>query len=204
MRTRPPPISILLVEDDPAHAEIVLRNLTTPELEGRVKCIAHLSDGQQALDYLQREGLHASPSCSPRPDLVLLDLRLPRVDGFEVLRRMKSSAEVSHIPVVVLSTSISHHARGMGYSMATKKVTITLEDDQVAAIQKLVAGGKAASVSGFVKHAVTVNLADVAGWGAMLGLALAQTGGPLTRKERAWADGQLRADPKRKRRHRAA
>jgi len=105
MRTRPPPISILLVEDDPAHAEIVLRNLTTPELEGRVKCIAHLSDGQQALDYLQREGLHASPSCSPRPDLVLLDLRLPRVDGFEVLRRMKSSAEVSHIPVVVLSTS---------------------------------------------------------------------------------------------------
>lgn len=103
MKNAPPPISILLVEDDPAHAEIVLRNLTA--LEGRVRCIAHLSDGQQALDYLQREGEHASPDSSPRPDLVLLDLRLPRVDGFEVLRRMKSSQDVSHIPVVVLSTS---------------------------------------------------------------------------------------------------
>jgi two-component system response regulator len=103
MKTTPPPISILLVEDDPAHAEIVLRNLTA--LQNRVKCIAHLSDGQQALDYLQREGAHADPERSPRPDLVLLDLRLPRVDGFEVLRRMKASKEVSHIPVVVLSTS---------------------------------------------------------------------------------------------------
>ncbi len=103
MKNTRSPISILLVEDDPAHAEIVLRNLTA--LDGRVKCIAHLSDGQQALDYLQREGEHASPESSPRPDLVLLDLRLPRVDGFEVLRRMKLRDDVSHIPVVVLTTS---------------------------------------------------------------------------------------------------
>jgi len=103
MKSPPAPISILLVEDDPAHAEIVLRNLT--HLQDRVRCIAHLSDGQQALDYLQREGRHSDPSTSPRPDLVLLDLRLPRVDGFEVLRRMKATEDVSHIPVVVLSTS---------------------------------------------------------------------------------------------------
>jgi CheY-like chemotaxis protein len=103
MKPTPIPISILLVEDDPAHAEIVLRNLT--HLQERVRCIAHLSDGQQALDYLQREGKHRDPNDSPRPDLVLLDLRLPRVDGFEVLRRMKASEEVCHIPVVVLSTS---------------------------------------------------------------------------------------------------
>ncbi len=103
MKSPSPPISILLVEDDPAHAEIVLRNLT--DLQDRVKCIAHLSDGQQALDYLQREGEHKDPASSPRPDLVLLDLRLPRVDGFEVLRRMKATVEVSHIPVVVLTTS---------------------------------------------------------------------------------------------------
>jgi len=97
------PIAILLVEDDPAHAEIVLRNLSN--LQESVRCIAHLSDGQQALDYLQREGEHSDPQTSPRPDLVLLDLRLPRVDGFEVLRRMKASESMSHIPVVVLSTS---------------------------------------------------------------------------------------------------
>jgi two-component system response regulator len=103
MKNTPLPVSILLVEDDPAHAEIVLRNLTA--MHGRLKCIAHLSDGQQALDYLQREGEHTDPDSSPRPDLILLDLRLPRVDGFEVLRRMKASDEVSHIPVVVLSTS---------------------------------------------------------------------------------------------------
>jgi CheY-like chemotaxis protein len=106
MKTPVLPISILLVEDDPAHAEIVLRNLTV--LHERVKCIAHLSDGQQALDYLQREGAHKNPDDSPRPDLVLLDLRLPRVDGFEVLRRMKATEEVSHIPVVVLTTSDAH------------------------------------------------------------------------------------------------
>jgi two-component system, response regulator len=103
MKSPPSPISILLVEDDPAHAEIVLRNLI--RVQDRVKCVAHLSDGQQALDYLQREGMHSDPQSSPRPDLVLLDLRLPRVDGFEVLRRMKATQDVSHIPVVVLSTS---------------------------------------------------------------------------------------------------
>jgi len=80
--------------------------------------------------------------------------------------------------------------------MATKKVTITLDREQLAAIQKLVASRKADSVSAFIKHAVGVSLSDVAGWGAMLGLALEQTGGPLTRKERAWADAVLTARPK--------
>jgi Arc/MetJ-type ribon-helix-helix transcriptional regulator len=94
----------------------------------------------------------------------------------------------------------------MVLGMATKKVTITLEQDQLERVQKLVAGGKAESVSGFVQHAVTVSLADVAGWGAMLGLALDATGGPLTRSERAWADAILKTRPGRtpKRRRRAA
>ena len=83
--------------------------------------------------------------------------------------------------------------------MATKKVTITLEDTQLAAIRELVAAGKLETVSGFIQHAVAVSLADIAGWGAMLGLALDQTGGPLRAKERAWADSILQAKPKRKR-----
>ena len=87
--------------------------------------------------------------------------------------------------------------------MATTKVTVTLEDAQLAAIRDLVAGGKSDSVSGFVQHAVGVALADVAGWGALLAGALERTGGPLTAKERAWADAilkpQVRSRTKRKR-----
>jgi Arc/MetJ-type ribon-helix-helix transcriptional regulator len=88
--------------------------------------------------------------------------------------------------------------------MATTKVTVTLEDEQLASIRALVESGKAESVSGFVKHAVNVSLADVAGWGAMLRVALAQTGGPLSNKERAWADSVLGRRRRRKRKRRAA
>ena len=79
----------------------------------------------------------------------------------------------------------------MGNGMAAKKLTITLEDQQLVAIRALVAGGKADSVSGFVQHAVDVSLADVAGWSVMLSAALRETGGVLTKKERAWANSVL-------------
>jgi Arc/MetJ-type ribon-helix-helix transcriptional regulator len=75
--------------------------------------------------------------------------------------------------------------------MATTKITITLQDNQVEEIRALVAAGKAANVSAFVKHAVGVALSDAAGWKEMLEDALRQTGGPLTNKERAWADALL-------------
>lgn len=80
--------------------------------------------------------------------------------------------------------------------MATTKVTITLQDEQLAAIRDLVLAGKAETVSHFVRHAVTVSLADVPGWGAMLAVALQESGGPLTRKGRAWADSILRRPQK--------
>jgi Arc/MetJ-type ribon-helix-helix transcriptional regulator len=79
----------------------------------------------------------------------------------------------------------------MVFGMATTKITITLQDDQLAEIRALVAAGQAANVSGFVKHAVEVALFDAAGWREMLKDALQQTGGPLTNKERAWADAIL-------------
>lgn len=84
---------------------------------------------------------------------------------------------------------------GMVPGMATKKVTVTLEEDQVARIRSLVESGKAQSISGFVQHAVRVSLDDVVGWGAMLAEALAQTGGDLTEDERAWADRILGTEP---------
>ena len=79
----------------------------------------------------------------------------------------------------------------MVFGMATSKITITLHDDQVKEIRSLVAAGQAASVSGFVQHAVGVALSDAAGWKEMLEDALQQTGGALTKKERAWADALL-------------
>jgi Arc/MetJ-type ribon-helix-helix transcriptional regulator len=75
--------------------------------------------------------------------------------------------------------------------MATTKITITLQDDQVRAIRDFVAAGKASSVSAFVQHAVGIALFDAAGWRTMLDDALRQTGGPLTKQERAWSDTLL-------------
>jgi len=77
--------------------------------------------------------------------------------------------------------------------MATTKVTITLPDEQIKEIRALVAAGQAANISTFVKHAVGVALCDAAGWKEMLDDALRQTGGPLTNKERSWADTILSA-----------
>jgi Arc/MetJ-type ribon-helix-helix transcriptional regulator len=75
--------------------------------------------------------------------------------------------------------------------MATRKITVTLPDEQLAEVRALVSAGRAANVSAFVQHAVAIALADAAGWREMLKEALDQTGGPLTPKEKAWADAIL-------------
>ncbi|OHD53844.1 MAG: two-component system response regulator [Spirochaetes bacterium GWF1_49_6] len=96
------PITILYVEDDPAHAEIAMRNFKNSRIANR---IFHVTDGQQALDYLFRQGDFENPDTSPRPHLMLLDLRLPKVDGLEVMKRIKADPEFSDLPVVILTTS---------------------------------------------------------------------------------------------------
>jgi two-component system response regulator len=95
------PISILLVEDDLAHAEITRRNLE--EFGLALRELVHVGDGQAAIDYLI-DASSPQPSAA-LPQLILLDLRLPRVDGLEVLSYVKCDATLHHIPVVVLTTS---------------------------------------------------------------------------------------------------
>ncbi|MCX7047060.1 MAG: response regulator [Candidatus Sumerlaeota bacterium] len=96
------PIVILLVEDEPAHVEIVRRNFEGARLANR---LMHVSDGQAALDYLYQRAEFRDTDQFPRPDLILLDLRLPKVDGLEVLKTIKSDPDLRCIPVVILTTS---------------------------------------------------------------------------------------------------
>ena len=97
--------TILLVEDDPAHAELIKRNFRRHKVPNDLH---HVSDGAEALEYFHRRGYYSDPIKSPRPKLVLLDLRLPKVDGLEVLREINSDDKLRNIPVVILTTS---HAR---------------------------------------------------------------------------------------------
>ncbi len=96
------PILIMLVEDNDDHAELVIRTLAEHRMPNTIR---RFIDGQTALDYLFRRNEFSDPEQSPRPHLILLDLRLPRVDGLEVLKELKESQEIRQIPVVVLTTS---------------------------------------------------------------------------------------------------
>jgi len=106
------PFLILLVEDDPAHAEIVRRNLEDSRVANR---LMHVSDGQAALDFLFQRGEYADLEKYSRPGLVLLDLRLPKVDGLEVLRIAKSDPSLSSIPIVILTTSAAESDMARAY-----------------------------------------------------------------------------------------
>jgi CheY-like chemotaxis protein len=93
---------VLHAEDEPAHAAIVRialqRNVDDVQLR-------HVDDGRAALDYLYRRGPYEDSAAAPRPDLILLDLRMPHVSGLEVLAIVKKDPELHVIPVVVLTTS---------------------------------------------------------------------------------------------------
>lgn len=96
------PLTILLVEDNPDHADLIMRSFEGYQMVGRFR---HVLDGEAALDYLLRRGEYDDPEKSPRPHVILLDLRLPRIDGLEVLKEIKASERLHEIPVVVLTTS---------------------------------------------------------------------------------------------------
>ena len=96
------PLFIMLVEDNADHAELVIRTMENHHIANRIQ---HFSDGQTALDYLFRRGKYENPASSPRPHLILLDLRLPRVDGLEVLKTIKATEDIKGIPIIVLTTS---------------------------------------------------------------------------------------------------
>jgi|SRR3990172_1029632 len=96
------PIRILLVEDNDAHTKLIMRAFEEDRIANHVNCV---SDGEEALDYLYQRGNFSDADRHPRPDMVLLDLKLPKVDGIEVLKQVKEDERLREIPVVVLTSS---------------------------------------------------------------------------------------------------
>jgi CheY-like chemotaxis protein len=95
-------LNILLVEDNDDHAELVQRNFAENLVANK---IYHARDGEEALNFIFRRGVFAEKIDSPTPNLILLDLRLPRIDGIEVLKEIKASEKHKTIPVVILTSS---------------------------------------------------------------------------------------------------
>ena len=93
------PLEVLLVEDDPADVELTREALADSKLLTRLNVV---EDGIEAMHFLRRQGKYAD---SPRPDLILLDLNMPKKDGREVLEELKEEEDLKSIPVVVLTTS---------------------------------------------------------------------------------------------------
>jgi CheY-like chemotaxis protein len=127
------PIEVLLVEDDPGD-ELMTREAFE---DNKIRNTLHVvRDGQEALDFLYRRGAYGD---APRPDLILLDLNLPRYDGRQVLEQIKQDPELSLIPVVVLTTSSAEEDILRSYKLhANAYVTKPVDLDQfIAAVRQI-------------------------------------------------------------------
>ncbi|AZS83139.1 response regulator [Streptomyces griseoviridis] len=127
------PIDVLLVEDDPGD-ELMTREAFEDNKIGNTLHVVR--DGEEALDFLYRRGAHPG---APRPDLILLDLNLPKYDGRQVLEQIKSDPDLAHIPVVVLTTSAAEEDILRSYKLhANAYVTKPVDLDQfIAAVRQI-------------------------------------------------------------------
>ncbi|MFZ3214618.1 MAG: response regulator [Candidatus Acidiferrales bacterium] len=107
-------VEILLVEDNPADAELALHALKKSKVANH---ILHVRDGAEALDFLFRRGAFSSRNAEMRPVLVLLDLKLPKVDGLQVLKQIKSDTRTRAIPVILLTSSKEEADMAAGYQL---------------------------------------------------------------------------------------
>lgn len=106
------PIDILLVEDSEADVKITLRAFKKARLQNNIYVV---SDGQEALEFIYHQGQYQDKDKSPRPGLILLDINMPRVSGFEFLEKIKKDDEFKQIPIIMLTSSISDQDVLMSY-----------------------------------------------------------------------------------------
>ena len=105
MRDKGKPIVILLADDDEEDRMLACDALAESRLSNEIYCV---TDGEDLMDYLQRRGKYTPPAAAPRPGIILLDLNMPKKDGREALREIKSDPNLRQIPVVVMTTSKAH------------------------------------------------------------------------------------------------
>ena len=129
-------ITILLAEDDPGDQELTRRALQDDLVRADLRMV---EDGEEALEYLRREGAYSDPESSPRPDLILLDLNMPRMNGRELLKILKDDPDLCRLPVVVLTTSEQEADILRSYDLGCNSyIQKPVEMDQfVVAVQKL-------------------------------------------------------------------
>lgn len=127
---------ILLVEDNPSDVDLTRRALEKSRI-GNELVVAE--DGQEALDYLWGSGAHAGRDVSDLPALMLLDLKLPRLPGLEVLRRVRGDARTRRMPIVILTTSKEEEDRAAGYDFGVNSYILKPVDFQqfAAAVEQL-------------------------------------------------------------------
>ena len=130
------PAVVLLVEDEPEDQALTRRAFQKGVFRVDLRIV---SDGQEAMDYLLRKGEYEDPERAPRPDLVLLDLNMPNLDGQEVLKRVRAHPDLQRLPVVVLTTSNQEADVLRSYDLGCNAfITKPLEMDAfVRAIEKL-------------------------------------------------------------------
>jgi two-component system response regulator len=130
------PVDILLVEDNPQDLELALRALRKVNLANRIQV---MRDGSEALDFIFAEGLHASRSITSNPKVIVMDLKMPKVDGLEVLRRIKADPRTRVIPVVVLTSSREQRDVSECYRLGANSYLVKPVDFEhfVAAVQQI-------------------------------------------------------------------
>jgi CheY-like chemotaxis protein len=107
-------VTILLVEDDDGHARLLEKNLRRG---GIINRLVRVADGQEAVDYVSRAGAYQDTSAYPDPSIVLLDVRMPRLDGFEVLAHLKNDPALMKIPVIMLTSTDNQHEINRAYEL---------------------------------------------------------------------------------------
>ena len=130
--------TVLLIEDNEDHIEHTLDAL---QEVGLVKDIKVVSDGEEAVQYLYRKGKYSNPTQSPRPDLILLDVKLPKISGFEILKRIKSDPDLRIIPVILLTTTGKKEDIDKGARLGTNDYIIKPVEYEIF-IQKVKGLGK--------------------------------------------------------------